>query len=148
MENIKRDLHQLSMSELREVEKHQAIEIEKRGITEILYCKYFDAYLMPHPPMWTISFLVEKKTGDALSRGISIMSPLDNLRRIEGRVRARGRALRAIKIGRNSAPIKVRADNAMNPALIQAAVDFEYKSMYKPYPTSLEAQIIADILDE
>lgn len=148
MENIKRDLHDLSVLELRRIESHQLIEIEKQGITEILYCKGFDVRHWPHSPMWTVVFLVKRGTGEALSRGISILSPLDKLRDIEGQVRARGRALRAIKIRRNSAPIKVRADNAMNQALIRAAVDFEFKSMYKPYPTSLEAQIMADMLDD
>jgi hypothetical protein len=70
------------------------------------------------------------------------MSDLDNLRKVEGRVRARGRALRATKVGKNSATIKVRDDNEFNEALLEAYNAFGCKSMYKPRATKLEKELL------
>ena len=138
-------LHSLSVEELKEIEEKQKKELDALKVTEVIYYQGFDQPLSSNKSMWTVSLLASDK-GEVLARGLSVLSDLDNLRKIEGRVRGRGRALRALKSGRDSALIKIRPDNMPNTALVEAYTRFGFKSMSVPTATSYEAELVKSAL--
>jgi hypothetical protein len=131
-----KNLHDLSIDELKVIEERQKLEEISRKVTEVLYyTKYPDGSQIT-------TILIITPAGEVVAKGLSVMSSQDNPRKIEGRVRARGRALRAVKSGRNSAEIKIREDNALNTALQIACAYGDFKSVARPELTEYEEQLV------
>lgn len=133
------NLHSKTAAELKEIEKEQQISLINQGLKEVIY--YRDFGKADKPSIWTVN-LVYAKDGTVFARGVSVMSDKDNFRKVEGRVRARGRALRAVKRGRTSAEINIRDDNKYNTALRIADKQFGYKSSFSPELTKEEVKLV------
>lgn len=133
------DLHSLTIEELKAIEETQKLDLIKREASDVIfYNNYSDGSI-------STTVIIINKMKEPLARGISIMSNLDQLRKIEGRVRARGRALRAMKREKNSAIVKVRNDNVKNEALLSVAGSIGYKSIVNPVLDGYERVIIESL---
>jgi len=151
-------LHSLTVEELKRIEFLQQDTEKNAELTEVIYHQGFGTindevgtkgYGNFSGGAWTIVLVLDKE-GNAVARGLSILSPRDVNRRIEGRVRARGRALRAIKSGKNTAPISVKYRTAAikNEALLKAAKTYKFKSEFQPALRSYEQELVKVFIEK
>jgi hypothetical protein len=134
------DLHDLTVESLKKIEEHQKTELRDSGFKEVIYHTSFGV-----GGNLSVCLVIDKDRVP-VSRGISIMSPLDNNLKVEARVRARGRAIRAMQRKVTNAPMRARPSVKENAAFLKAYTLFGFKSMYNPAMlTSLETDLLNNL---
>jgi hypothetical protein len=134
-------LHDLTEHSLKFIECIQEDTLGKLGLKDIIY------YDKSIPAGLIVASLIIDSKKQPIARGISIMSPLDNNRKVEGRVRSRGRAIRAFKLQKTNGMMKIREATKGNEAFDKAQRLFGYKSMYLPTATASEQELIDALKD-
>ena len=87
--------------------------------------------------------LISRADGTVIARGVSVCSPLDSFHRSYGRVAARGRAIRAVRKGKDTGEMVWLNKAAANPSLHWAGVSFRYKSSWMPTLSKFEASLVS-----
>lgn len=128
-----------------EIAKKQDIrqreQLVKIGLKETFYYLFCTNIYKKPAGAITVSLLFDAKN-QPIARGLSILSPKDNMVKAKARALARGRALRAYSKKVTGSPIKLMRDTTVNVAMIEAYNTFKNKSTYLPELTDYEKKLV------
>jgi len=118
-------------------EQEQKMVLESMGLYDRIY------YMKLEGSVISTVLLCNKKSNEVVARGITICSPLDQFNKKQGRVMARGRAIKAAVRKDNCDAIQGSSGISNVDVVVGVAAVFGYKSAYKPELTEFEQKLCA-----